>query len=299
MAYILAFPNRRSYDRATAALEAAQTPFEAVATPRFCTGIAAPTLRVTGAIHEICHELRSQGVALSGVLPYRPLGRDIPQADPPDLRWKHVLGQLNIESIRPSLTDPLKLRIEVIPEKSMKPLIPIMARLVRGGAYRYEIPVLVFEEEHRLLALSDTRIVICRADDLLDGWIMLRCMIELILSAWDNRLKLQPETEPRNGIGSIEMFKRLPGTNCGKCPYGNCMEFATMLFVGKSRIEQCPWLSQDEGAAHRESLRWLMSAIGLAPVENPELTASLGRAHDTQPCAPAALPEAQGPPLCR
>ncbi len=288
MAYILAFPDQQSYDRATDALAADQVPFEPLATPRFCAEMVAPALRVTGAIHELSHELRSRGIALSGVLRYRPFGRDIPDGGPPDPRWKHILGSLHLSSVRPSLTDPLKLRIEVVPEKSLKPLIPMMARLIRGGAYRYEVPLLVFEEEHRLLAVSGTEIVICRADDLLDAWIMLRCLIELVLSAWDHRLQLQPETDPRNGIGAIEMFKRLPGNNCGKCACGNCMEFAMMLFTGKSRMDQCPWLFQDEGAARRESLQWLLQAIGLAPAANAALlTVSPERGHDMQPGGPA------------
>jgi ArsR family metal-binding transcriptional regulator len=294
MAYILVFPDQHSYDRASEALAQVQTPFEVVPVPRFCTGIAAPALRVTGAIHELSHNLRSQGIALSGVLPYRPFLRDIPEADPPDARWNHILGRLHLASIRPSQTDPLKLRIEVVPENSLKPLIPMMARLIRGGAYRYEVPLLVFEEEHRLLAVSGDEIVICRADDLLDAWIMLRCMIELILSAWDHRLTLQPETDPRNGIGAIEMFKRLPGTNCGKCAYGNCMEFAMMLFRGKCGMEHCAWLAQDEGKEHRESLRWLLRAIGLAPEENESrLTASPEPGHGTQRGVPESPPEAE------
>ncbi len=300
MAYILVFPDQQSYDLATEAFAVHEVPFEPVEVPRFCSEIVAPALRVTGAIQELSLELRRRGIALSGVLPYRPFLRDIPDAGPPDPRWKHVLGRVQVSSVRPSLTDPLKLRVEVKPEKSLKPLIPMMARLIRGGAYRYEVPLLVFEEEHRLLAVSGTEMVICRADDLLDAWIMLRCMTELILSAWDHRLNLQPETDPRNGIGAIEMFKRLPGNNCGKCAYGNCMEFAMLLFRGKSRMDQCPWLLQDEGTAHRESLRWLLQAIGLIPAKDATpVTVSPARGHDMQPGGPGVLPQAGDPSPCR
>jgi ArsR family metal-binding transcriptional regulator len=296
MAHILTFPDRLSYDRATEVLAAVQTPFDAIATPGFCAEMVAPALRVTGPVREISHELRSQGIAISGVLPYRPFLRDIPEGGPPASRWKDVVGGLYLATVRTSQTDPLKLRLELVPESNLTPLIPIMARLIRGGAYRYEVPTLVFEEEHRLLAVSGREIVISRADDLLDGWIMVRCMIELIVSAWDHRLKLQPETDPRNGIGSIEMFKRLPGNNCGKCTYGNCMEFAMMLFRGKCRMEHCAWLIQEEGAAYRESMRWLLGAIGLAPAEKPAyVTLTQEREHDRQPSGLPEPPEAQGP----
>lgn len=296
MAHIIVFPDHKSFDRATEVLAAVKTPFDQIDTPAFCADIVAPGVRVTGPVQEISRELRSQGITICGVLPYRPFLRDIPAGGPADPQWKTICGELYLSAVKPSLTDPLKLRLEVTTEKSLTSIIPIMARLIRGGAYRYEVPILVFEEEHRLLAVSSNEIVISRADDLLDGWIMLRCMIQLLLSAWDHRQRLHPETEPRNGIGAIEMFKRLPGTNCGKCPYGNCMEFAMMLFRGKCRMEQCSRLLQDEGKARLESLRWLLRAVGLAPAErNAGFNAARAPEHDRQPCAPGEPPEAPGP----
>jgi ArsR family metal-binding transcriptional regulator len=140
-----------------------------------------------------------------------------------------------------------------------------MARLIRGGAYRPDPPVLAIEEEHRLVAISPKEIVISRAKDLMDMWIILRTTVELFITAWEHRSSLEPEREPRIGIGAIEVFKRLPATNCGMCNNYSCMEFAAGLIAGRCRIEQCTPLYNGGDSRYLESLNWLMRAIGLAP----------------------------------
>ncbi len=230
--------------------------------PEFCRGLIPPAIVVSGGAKGFLDELRARRIPVSGMIAYQDFGQDLPEAVPPDGSWREVLGDLVVESVRPSLTDPLKLRVEIAISTDLGSLIPIMAKLIRGGAYRSEIPVLAFEEEHRLICLSPDRLVFCRVDDLPDIWIMLRCTVDLAIAAWDRRFSLKPDTDPRQGIGAIEIFKRLPATNCGKCNCPTCMEFASGLLTGRCTVEQCAPLAETE-QRYKESLMWLMRAIGL------------------------------------
>ncbi len=263
MAQLIIFPDQISFENSLKYIEPLGTSAAVVQSPEFCRGLVAPTIVVTGGPTSLVNELERAGIRISGVIPYDPFSRGIPKASPPAKTWTQVLGSLTVSTVRPSLTDPIRLSVEVIPERSLAPLIPLMARLIRGGSYRYESLVLAFEEEHRLLAISPSRFVICRANDLLDAWVMLRSFVDLAVSAWDLRSAIEPETERRQGIGTIEIFKRLPSSDCGRCGKQNCMEFATGLFTGKFRIDQCPPLSEERWSAHLESVRWLMQALGL------------------------------------
>jgi ArsR family metal-binding transcriptional regulator len=263
MAYVIIFPDQAAFENSLKFIELPGTTAAVVQPPEFCLGLVAPTIVVTGGPKSLVEELELSGVTISGVIPYHPFSREIPKASRPAKKWTQVLGNLTVSIVRPSLTDPIRLRVEVIPEKSLAAMIPLMARLIRGGSYRFEIPVLAFEEEHRLLAISSDRVVICRADDLLDAWTMLRSFVDLAISAWDLRSKIEPERERRQGIGAIEIFKRLPSTDCGLCGQLNCMEFSMGLFIGKFRIDQCPPLMEERWRARQESVRWLMQVIGL------------------------------------
>ncbi|MGB6064873.1 MAG: (Fe-S)-binding protein [Desulfomonilaceae bacterium] len=263
MAKVIIFPDQASFENSRKYIDSMGVTALVVQPPRFCLGLVAPTVIDSGGPKSLADELRQADVAVSGVIPYRPAAKEILKASPPNSKWTEALGTLAVSTVRPSLTDPLKLRVEVIPGKSLALLIPLMARLIRGGSYRFDVPVLAFEEEHRLLVISPERFVICRADDLLDAWIMLRSFVDLVISAWDSRSNLGPEKQRRQGIGAIEIFKRLPSTDCKRCGKQNCMEFATGLFTGKFGIEQCAPIIEEEWRPRLESLQWLMQVIGL------------------------------------
>ncbi len=41
-------------------------------------------------------------------------------------------------------------------------------------------------------------------------------------------------------MNTIEVYKRLPGTNCGECPEKTCMAFALSIVKGSAEVENCP-----------------------------------------------------------
>ena len=263
MATILVFPDHGSFEAGHDALEACAIPCEILQTPDFCRGLIAPALIIVGNVRTAIEGILHRRIPVSGVLPYYPFKKGIPEAPPPDPRWSEIIGSLRVEAVKPSITDPMRLRAEILPAKPLGALIPIMARLVKGGAYSPKVPVLALEEGHRLICFSPASIAILRADDLLDIWILVRTTADFICTAWHRRLSVKPETHPRQGIGATEIYRHLPATDCGACGAMTCMEFATGLLTGRSRVEWCRPLNEETGSEKREALFWLLRAIGL------------------------------------
>ena len=56
----------------------------------------------------------------------------------------------------------------------------------------------------------------------------------------------------------LMLQKLLPGTNCKECGKRTCLAFAIDLAKGKSRLEECPVLTQPEFAADRQALAKLL-----------------------------------------
>jgi ArsR family metal-binding transcriptional regulator len=263
MANIIVFPDQASFEAGHGVFGDSAIKCDVLETPLFCRDLMAPALVTIGNIKTVAGTLSQRGISVSGILPFYPFKKAVPEAAPPDPRWREIIGGIRVGSVKPSITDSLKLKVELLPGKALADLIPVMARLIRGGAHHPAGPVLAFEEEHRLLCFSPESIVILRTDDLLDIWITLRTTVDFICSAWDYRLSIEPERRPRHGIGAIEIFKHLPGTNCGKCGAMRCMEFATGLLTGRSQVDWCLPLAEDAGLERREALLWLLRAIGL------------------------------------
>ncbi len=264
MANVIIFADRDSFQSALKMAESMGIHVDPLEIPTFCRDIASPCLVTTAGLKRVVNDFESRGIRLTGAIPYRPFRRDVPQAPPPDPQWLQIVGGIRIDRIQPSFSDPQRLRIEATPGKDLGDLIPFMARLIRGGAYRPQARILALEEEHRLIVFSSNSLIISRADDLLDVWIMLRCSVDLICSAWTLRNTLEPERDDRHGIGAIEIFRRLPGDNCGQCRCANCMEFAQEVFTGRRRVVECGPLLEQRNSPHLQSMQWLGTVIGIS-----------------------------------
>lgn len=283
MAKLLIFPDAESMGRALAAGLEHEVSLEPLEIPLFCSELAPPSLVATGHVAGFVSELQDKGVPVSGIIAYSPLPKDVPQASPADPRWKELLGNLVVKSVRPSVSDPTKLRIHAVPTEPLGDLILVMARLIRGGSHQPVRRILAFEEEQRLLVFESDSITVCRALHLLDAWIMLRTAIELILTAWQVRSSVEPDLRPRCGIGANEIFRRLPGSNCGGCGDANCMEFALGIFTGQRTLRGCPPLFEQAHRPYLDSLRWLLGIIGLPedPAESPNRRHALATGEST------------------
>ena len=49
-------------------------------------------------------------------------------------------------------------------------------------------------------------------------------------------------------LTGIEIFKKLPKTNCGKCGVPTCLAFAMKLAAGQAELSACPFVSEQAKA---------------------------------------------------
>jgi ArsR family metal-binding transcriptional regulator len=262
MPQAVVFPDQESCDKGLAFLQSAGFKPVVLEVPEFAEGLVADVAIIPVEKRINADDLAGRGLKVCGIIPHYPTKREIPQANALDVSWREIIGDLELVSIRRSLTDPARLRCQMTSGLDLSFIIPFMAQLIRGGVFHPDKPLLAFEEERRLIALSGRDIVISRADDLTDFWIVLRTLVELIISAWDNQHTIEPETQSRQGIGTVELFRRLPGLNCGQCQRQTCMEFATGLLTRSCSVEECTPI-MDGDPQYLTSLLWLLGALGL------------------------------------
>lgn len=273
MAHVILFPDELAQQQAWGVFLACGCVGELVDAPGFCREFLPRFILLTAGFDRFIAAVKDQQIPVAGILRYRPPGSECPEAGAPDPQWKTIFGNLRTESVGPSITDQGKLRITISVEKSLGSVIPFAARLIRGASYRPEVPILAFEEDHRLIVISPHEIVISRGDDLMDFWIMLRTTVDFICEAHRYRFTVQPETVPRMGIGATEIFRRLPGTNCGRCDSQSCMEFAGGLMTGKRVLADCEPLSEESDPRYLASINWLLQVLAI-PDHEPESTDS-------------------------
>ncbi len=262
MARILLFPDESDFNYAVPKLEAALEDIEVLAPPAFCEGLVSPCVLIPHWKKTDSDLLQLQEIQYVGNIDHKEFGREIPAVGPPDPRVFAALGWMRLKYAGASVSDPHRYRFEFTCAKDLRALIPVMARLISGGAFSPDTPALAIEEGHRLIVVNGRRITISRVDDLLDMWIMVRTTVDFITLANERYQELKPETKPRRGLGASEIYKRLPATDCGQCGKEGCMDFATELLMGRVSLDDCAPLNSEEMARNRESLEWIAGLLG-------------------------------------
>jgi len=263
MAYLIFFSKPEDFKVALAFFSPSRRYLEVLETPIFCSGFLPPAILLSGKRNELLAELKQNALAFCGLVQHQNRTRKQIDGESPRPVWKEIVGQIKLVSVSDSVSDPTRLRIEVRTGESFGDLIPLMAALIRGGAYNPARPSLVLEEGHRLVVFLNDIVVISRSDDIYDFWFQLRCSVDLICDAFEKKSFIKPISDPRQGIGAVEIFRRLPATNCGKCGFNACMEFAVALFTGKAWLDLCTPLFNHDMDSRRQSLSWLLQVLGL------------------------------------
>jgi ArsR family metal-binding transcriptional regulator len=90
------------------------------------------------------------------------------------------------------------------------------------------------------LSLDYTRrITIAKADELVDAWRTLENIRRWVNETWARRSSIEPCWELRKKPPALEIYKRLPGTNCRACGELTCLAFAVRLWGGELKPSLC------------------------------------------------------------
>ncbi|MEA1870239.1 MAG: (Fe-S)-binding protein [Euryarchaeota archaeon] len=68
-----------------------------------------------------------------------------------------------------------------------------------------------------------------------------------------------PTVRGRGQAMKRQIYRQLPGFNCGECGYANCIQFAASLVAGEAETTGCPFLLQDRFKESNEQVNEILS----------------------------------------
>jgi len=83
-----------------------------------------------------------------------------------------------------------------------------------------------------------------------------------INDVWSRRDQIEPSNRMRQKPPALEIYKRLPGTNCRECGEKTCMAFALRLWSGEVTPSQCKPTFEGEFVHRREALLEICAGLG-------------------------------------
>lgn len=185
------------------------------------------------------------------------------QTDTPQWRRKVEVGhalvpEIRITHVMDCLADPDKIRVVAALPGNIHAVLPYLASLLPTAGYNHPAGILTLIRQGRLITVYPEMVTLAKALDEDDAAAVLGWLRERINEAHTRRAELVPCFERHRVPRFLDVYRLLPGGNCGRCGEASCLALAVRLAFGEARIGECPRLLEAEFARHRSLLvEWL------------------------------------------
>lgn len=260
MDLIAAFARRSEFEKARALLAGLQLPHDVLSPDPAYSLVGAPALVCDSEGLSAIHS--DHAIVCAGWTQYRASPAAIPE-QPPVRFEEDVLQEAVIMFFGPCMADENRIRLIAFLAGDLTAVLPYLNATMPQACFNAGPCTLTYMDGRRLIGLHPRRVTIGRADGLTDGWRTLEKIRVLVNRVWARRATLVPSFELRAKPPAIEIYKRLPRTNCQACGEETCMAFAASLWQGTASPAQCSPVFSDEYAGLRAPLLEICRGIGL------------------------------------
>jgi ArsR family metal-binding transcriptional regulator len=250
MELIVVFPHTGELEKASALLDAAG--LRSTAVP------PAPALVTEAGGLAIILESVPR-ITVAGWTEYRPASCHLPVRRE---FAEDIFGEAAITFFGPCMADETKVRLVAHLSGDLTEVLPYLNAEMRQACYNADGSSLTFMEGYRLVTLSARRIAMGKADEIVDAWRLLEEIRVRIDETWARRTSITPSYVMRSRPPVLEIYKRLPRTNCKLCGEPTCMAFAAKLRMGEGKLSQCTPVFDGEYGHLREALVDLCTPLG-------------------------------------
>ena len=208
--------------------------------PPQVAGLVPPYLVIADPARPALYDAIQAGAVIAGHVWHRePLPDALEDLGPPAADGADVVGRVSIAFVAPCIAEDDHLRLTVQIERDISPVFPYLNAVLPHAAYNPQGPTFTFMDGPRLISLFPHRAAIARAREMQDAWRTIAHLVRTINHTWSRRDTIEPLYERRVRISALELFSRLPRTNCRACGELTCLAFAAKLLQGEQRIENC------------------------------------------------------------
>jgi ArsR family metal-binding transcriptional regulator len=257
---IAAFARRTEFEKARTLLAGLKLPHRVVSPDPGYSLVGAPALLCDSqALSAIGSENK---IICSGWTEYRPSSANIPE-QPPMRFEEDIFGAAVVMFFGPCMADEARIRLIAHLDGDLTAALPYVNATMPQACFNAGPSTLTFMDGQRMITLYPRRIAIGKADDLVDGWRTLERIRVLVNGTWARRGAIVPSCVLRSKPPALEIYKRLPRTNCRACGEHTCMAFAVSLWQGRATPSLCRPVFTEEHAALRAALLEICQGLGV------------------------------------
>jgi ArsR family metal-binding transcriptional regulator len=199
----------------------------------------------------------------SGWVEYRPAGITVPTSDSPAFP-EDVFGQAAIMVLAPCVADVTRIRLIAHISGDLTEVFPYLNTEMEQGSYNRFAPTFTYMDNYRMVSLYPHRITVAKADELVDGWRTLDAIRQKVNAVWARRDQIEPTRDMRERPPTLEIFKRLPRTNCRACGEATCLAFALQVWQRRRAPRECRPVFDGQYGQLREALVGICAGLGVS-----------------------------------
>ncbi len=140
-------------------------------------------------------------------------------------------------------------RASVLLRDEIAEALPYLNAELQRAEYHRGAGVVLWSRDGRKYAFRPFEIAIAPVRDRPEAERLARGIVETVNEIWGRRDAIEPRFEGAKPLPTVlEIYKRLPGTNCKACGYLSCMAFAAALRSDPAKSDLCPFPPREGGA---------------------------------------------------
>jgi ArsR family metal-binding transcriptional regulator len=121
------------------------------------------------------------------------------------------------------------------------------AELRPSADYHSSNGVLIWKNGDRTYAFRPNEIAIAPVYDNGEAQELAARIIETVNGIWRRRDTITPKFEARKPPPNVlDIYRLLPGSNCGECGFPSCMAFAAELRTDPGKTSLCPFIAEQD-----------------------------------------------------
>ncbi len=173
-----------------------------------------------------------------------------------------LLRSYKITRTLPCLADPMKIRVIAEVSEEIQEVFPYLNAVLKGCIYNHPANTLTIRKDQILITLHALHITLAKVEDEKEAEALLGWLKDLLNETYERRDKILPNYSMAAELKALDVFKLLPGTNCGKCGEPTCLAFAVKVAGRGIEIAKCDSLFSGQYQEKQKVLIELLHAAG-------------------------------------
>jgi ArsR family metal-binding transcriptional regulator len=260
---ITTFPKRSEFEKAERALNDRNQPYDVVSPVPGYSRVGCHAIAITTDTRMAICEDEGKAFVCSGWVDYHPAAIAVPEENPKKYE-DDIFGSAAIMLLAPCVADPLKVRIIAHIPNDISQVFPYINTVLKGACYNASAPNLTFMDGYRMISIYPHRIAVAKPDEIVDAWRTLEMIRSVVNGTWAQREDINPSYEMRVRPPALEIFKRLPRTNCRECGEFTCLSFASKVWQGQAAVDGCAPVFNGDYLHLKDALLEICQGLGTA-----------------------------------